>query len=60
VGDILLQIDDMPMDDIEALRWAVGSKAPGERVKVLYLRDGIEHEMEIELGPSGRRHRRSL
>ena len=59
-GDILQKVDDLPLEDVDELRWAIGSRAPGETVRLRYLRDGVPGQVDITLGRSRRRHRRSL
>ena len=53
-------MDDLPLEDVDELRWAIGSRAPGETVRLRYLRDGVPGQVDITLGRSQRRHRRSL
>ena len=50
----------LPLEDVDELRWAIGSRAPGETVRLRYLRDGVPGQVDITLGRSQRRHRRSL
>ena len=48
-GDIILQIDDIMIDKMSELRAYIYSKKVGDNVRVKYLRDNKEYEVEIKL-----------
>jgi len=43
-GDVLVRVDDVAVDGFEALRQAIRARAPGDTVKLVYLRDGRDYE----------------
>src|SRR5439155_1629077 len=49
-GDVLLRVDGVAVECLEALRREVLTKKPGERVAILYLRDDETHEVTATLG----------
>ncbi|OLB00918.1 MAG: hypothetical protein AUH09_02665 [Candidatus Rokubacteria bacterium 13_2_20CM_70_12] len=49
-GDVLLRVDGVAVESLEALRREVLTKKPGERVAILYLRDEETHEVTATLG----------
>ena len=42
-GDVLVRIDDVSLNDFEALRKAILARNPGDTVRLMYLRDGRDH-----------------
>jgi hypothetical protein len=48
-GDIIVRIDDTPIEGLRDLSNALKAKAPGDRVKVTFLRDGKEESVAVEL-----------
>ena len=48
-GDIILQIDDIMIDKMSELRTYIYSKKVGDNVRIKYLRDNKEYEVEIKL-----------
>jgi S1-C subfamily serine protease len=48
-GDILVRFDDRAVDAFDDLRTALGGRQRGDAVRVLYLRDGLEHETSATL-----------
>jgi hypothetical protein len=42
-GDVLVRIDDVALNDFEALRKAILARKPGDTVRLMYLRDGRDH-----------------
>ncbi|WP_370897511.1 Do family serine endopeptidase [Chryseobacterium gossypii] len=49
VGDIITKIDGMAITDFADLSMAVGSRRPGDRVQVTYLRNGKENTVNVTL-----------
>ena len=49
-GDVLLRVDGVAVESLEALRREVLTRKPGERVAILYLRDDETHEVTATLG----------
>lgn len=49
VGDIITKIDNSPVTDFADLSIAIGSKRPGDRVQVTYLRNGKENTVTVTL-----------
>jgi S1-C subfamily serine protease len=49
-GDVITKIDDKPIEDATDLIAQIRSRAPGERIKVTYQRDGKESTVEVTLG----------
>ena len=47
--DIITKIDDLKVEDPDALSKAIGKHKPGEKVKVTYLRDKKEQTVTAEL-----------
>jgi len=43
-GDVLVRVDDVAVDGFEALRRIIGARRPGDVVRLIYLRDGRDHE----------------
>ncbi|HEY5853503.1 MAG TPA: PDZ domain-containing protein [Aldersonia sp.] len=48
-GDQLVSIAGTPVDSVPAVQGAVGSKAPGEQVAIVFRRDGIEQSATVTL-----------
>lgn len=48
-GDVLTRIDDTPIEGLRDLSDALKGKSPGDRVTVVYVRDGQEASVEVEL-----------
>lgn len=48
-GDIITKIDNTPITDFSDLSAAIGSKRPGDRVQVTYLRNGKENTTGVTL-----------
>ncbi len=48
-GDIILAIDGHRVTDVNQLRFRIAGYRPGARVDVLYLRDGEEESVTVEL-----------
>lgn len=49
VGDVITKIDAMPVTDFADLSIAIGSKRPGDKVTVTYLRNGKENIASVTL-----------
>jgi C-terminal processing protease CtpA/Prc len=49
-GDVIVGFDGEPVDDPDDLRELVDRLAPGEMVRVDYVRDGDEQSLRVELG----------
>ncbi len=49
VGDIITKVDNVVISDFADLSLAVGSKRPGDRVTVTYLRNGKENTASVTL-----------
>lgn len=49
-GDIVLSVDEAPVDDARDLARRIGGMAPGETVSIQVWRDGEAVELELELG----------
>ena len=50
VGDIITSIDGQRVTTADSLIAAVRNHAPGERVKITYVRSGKTAEVEVTLG----------
>ncbi len=48
-GDVLIRVDDVSLEGFEALRKAIGTRRPGDTVRLVYLRDGRDHETSATL-----------
>ncbi|HEV8473312.1 MAG TPA: PDZ domain-containing protein, partial [Methylomirabilota bacterium] len=42
-GDVLVRVEDVALNDFEALRRAITARKPGDTVRLVYLRDGRDH-----------------
>ncbi|WP_299177270.1 trypsin-like peptidase domain-containing protein [uncultured Chryseobacterium sp.] len=49
VGDVITKVDTMPVTDFADLSISIGSKRPGDRVTVTYLRNGKENTTTVVL-----------
>ena len=49
-GDVLVRFGDRPLNGFEDLLAALKDRRPGDEVRVLYLRDGMDHETLATLG----------
>ena len=48
-GDVLVRVDGVSVDGFEALRTAIRARQPGDTVRLVYLRDGRDHETSATL-----------
>ncbi len=48
-GDVLVRFADRPVDSFDDLLAALRGRQPGDAVRVLYVRDGIEHDTSAVL-----------
>jgi aminopeptidase YwaD len=48
-GDVLVRVDEVAVDGFEALRRVIGARRPGDTVRLVYLRDGRDHETQATL-----------
>jgi aminopeptidase YwaD len=48
-GDVLVRVDNVAVDGFEALRTAIRARQPGDTVRLVYLRDGRDHETSATL-----------
>jgi hypothetical protein len=48
-GDVLVRFDTRPLNSFEDLVSSVRARQPGDTVRVVYLRDGLEHETTATL-----------
>jgi aminopeptidase YwaD len=48
-GDVLVRFDDRPLNSFEDLVTSVRDRQPGDAVRVVYLRDGLDHETTATL-----------
>lgn len=53
-GDRITQLGEYPIEDIQTYMKALSRFSPGQKVKIIYLRDGKTLEVEVELAPWGR------
>ena len=51
-GDVLVRVDEVAVDGFEALRRVIRARQPGETVRLVYLRDGRDHETSATLEES--------
>ena len=49
-GDVIVRIAGSPINSFDDLRGALARRSPGETVRVVYLRDGLDHDVPITLG----------
>ncbi len=49
-GDIIIKFDGENLKNYQGLTKAVASSSPGEKVKIVVLRDGKEKSIKVELG----------
>jgi serine protease Do len=50
VGDVVVELNGKPIEDVNQLRNAVAASKPGTKVSLTVLRDGKEKEMPVQLG----------
>ena len=50
-GDVLVRFADRPVDSFDDLLVALRGRQPGDAVRVLYVREGIEHDTSAVLDP---------
>jgi serine protease Do len=48
-GDILIEFDGKPIDNLYDFTYALRSKKPGDEVRVKVLRDGAPVEAQVQL-----------
>ena len=48
-GDVIVKVDEMPITDFADLSISIGSKRPGDKVQVTYLRNGKENIATVTL-----------
>jgi membrane-associated protease RseP (regulator of RpoE activity) len=48
-GDVIVRFDDRPMDSLEDLIAVLRGRRRGDEVRIVYLRDGLEHETSATL-----------
>jgi Do/DeqQ family serine protease len=53
-GDVIVAIDGRPVEDANALRNQVAGTAPGTRVTLDLLRDGVREQVSADLAPQAR------
>lgn len=49
-GDVIVRIADRSINSFDDLRGALARQTPGDTVRVVYLRDGLDHAVPITLG----------
>jgi len=49
-GDVILELDGAPVDDVRALRFRIAEMRPGTKVALGLLRDGGRRALTVELG----------
>ncbi|MCP9953938.1 trypsin-like peptidase domain-containing protein [Actinomadura madurae] len=49
-GDVITKVDDKPIEDATDLIAQIRSRAPGDRIKITYQREGRESTVEVTLG----------
>lgn len=49
-GDVVIAVDDRPVDDASDLVNSLGDRQPGDRAVVGFRRDGEDHDVTITLG----------
>ncbi len=47
VGDLILRVDDVKVVDVDTTSKEIGKRSPGDKIRILYLRDGKEVQVEI-------------
>jgi SAM-dependent methyltransferase len=50
VGDVLVRIDEMPMDSPGSIASVLRSRRPGDTIEIELLRSGGRHKIRLELG----------
>ncbi len=59
-GDIIVKLDQTEVSNYKELVSAILSHAPGDQVKVVYLRDGKKQKTKVELGEQAQEQERWL
>lgn len=49
-GDVLLLFDGLPLSETQGMRAAIISRDPGDKVRVVVMRGGVELELDLQLG----------
>ena len=49
-GDVIVRIADSAINSFDDLRGVLARRNPGDTVRVVYLRDGVDHAVPITLG----------
>jgi serine protease Do len=49
-GDLIIKVDELPIDGPESLSEAIGRYKPGEKVSITVTRDGKEQKVNVTLG----------
>lgn len=49
-GDLIIKVDELPIDGPESLTEAIGRYKPGEKVIITITRDGKEQKLNVTLG----------
>ncbi len=52
-GDVIVSVDGDQIQTMTELSGKIGSYRPGERITLVYARDGQTHEVEVTLGSTG-------
>ncbi|HET8532742.1 MAG TPA: M28 family peptidase [Methylomirabilota bacterium] len=50
-GDVLVRLDDTGVQAFADLRALLDRRRPGETLRLVYLRDGVDHATSVTLGP---------
>jgi len=49
-GDVIVEVDDQPIEDARALQLRIARSSPGEKVNLTMIRDGRSDSISVELG----------
>jgi serine protease Do len=49
-GDVIVEVDDQPIEDARALQLRVARSSPGDEVDLAVIRDGERRSFSVELG----------
>lgn len=49
-GDVIVSLDDRPIEDWSSFRLRIASKKPGNKITLGIIRDGREQQVEVTLG----------
>ncbi|MGH7367112.1 MAG: PDZ domain-containing protein, partial [Candidatus Rokuibacteriota bacterium] len=49
-GDVLVSLADTGLHGFADLREQIGRRRPGDTVRLVYLRDGLDHTTSVTLG----------